>query len=51
MRICRFNRDRLGVVQDGEVFDLTGLLDLLPAQRYSLPQKDLLIESQSNPAT
>lgn len=51
MRICRFNRDRLGNVRDGEVFDLTGVVDLLPAQRYPLSQKDLLIESQSNPAT
>ena len=24
MKICRFNGDRLGVVQDGEVFDVTG---------------------------
>ena len=45
MRICRFNRDRLGIVRDGEVFDVTGVLDLLPAQRYPLPQKDLLVEA------
>ncbi len=45
MKICRFNGGRLGVVQDGEVFDVTSVLDLLPAQRYPLPQKDLLIEA------
>lgn len=45
MRICRFNGGRLGIVQDGEVFDVTSVLDLLPAQRYPLPQKDLLIEA------
>ena len=26
MKICRFNQDRLGVVQDGEVFDVTSVL-------------------------
>ena len=45
MKICRFNGGRLGVVQDGFVHDVTQVLDLLPAQRYPLPQKDLLIAS------
>lgn len=45
MKICRFNGDRLGVVRDGEVFDVSSVLELLPAQRYPLPQKDLLIEA------
>lgn len=44
MKICRFNGGRLGVVQEDLVHDVTSVLDLLPAQRYPLPQKDLLIE-------
>jgi 2-keto-4-pentenoate hydratase/2-oxohepta-3-ene-1,7-dioic acid hydratase in catechol pathway len=45
MKICRFNGGRLGVVHDGEVHDVSSVLELLPAQRYPLPQKDLLIEA------
>ena len=43
MKICRFNGDRLGIVHQGEVWDVTAVLDQLPAQRYPLPQHDLLI--------
>ena len=45
MRICRFDGGRLGVVQDGWVYDVSSVLELLPAQRYPLPQHDLLIEA------
>lgn len=45
MKICRFNGGRLGVVLHDEVLDVSAVLDLLPAQRYPLPQKDLLIEA------
>ena len=45
MKICRFNAGRLGIVQDGLVHGVSQVLDLLPAQRYPLPQKDLLIEA------
>ena len=45
MKICRFNGDRLGIVQDGEVADVTHVLDLLPPQRYPLPRHDLFIEA------
>jgi 2-keto-4-pentenoate hydratase/2-oxohepta-3-ene-1,7-dioic acid hydratase in catechol pathway len=45
MKICRFNGGRLGVLHEGLVHDVTSVLDLLPAQRYPLPQKDLLIEA------
>jgi 2-keto-4-pentenoate hydratase/2-oxohepta-3-ene-1,7-dioic acid hydratase in catechol pathway len=45
MKICRFNGGRLGVVRDGRVHDVTALLDQLPAQRYPLPQWDLLVEA------
>ncbi len=43
MRICRFNEDRLGVVKDGLVFDVTAALNVLPANRYPLPSFDPLI--------
>ena len=45
MRICRFNGGRLGLVRGDKVIDVTPVLDLIPAQRYPLPQKDLLIEA------
>ena len=45
MRICRFNGGRLGLVRGDQVIDVTPVLDLIPAQRYPLPQKDLLIEA------
>jgi 2-keto-4-pentenoate hydratase/2-oxohepta-3-ene-1,7-dioic acid hydratase in catechol pathway len=43
MRLCRFDRDRLGVVEDGTVRDVTAALDVLPAYRYPLPAGDPLI--------
>ena len=44
MKLCRFDGGRLGVVQDGEVIDVSAVLEHLPAQRYPLPRHDLLIE-------
>lgn len=43
MKLCRFNDNRLGCVQGVRVFDVSSVLDLLPAQRYPLPQNDLLV--------
>lgn len=43
MRICRFNKDRLGVVEGGAVFDVTAALDVLTASRYPLPSFDPFI--------
>jgi len=43
MRICRFNKDRLGVVDGGSVFDVTAALDVLPSSRYPLPSFDPFI--------
>jgi len=43
MRLCRFGEDRLGMVEDGSVRDVTAALDVLPAYRYPLPQFDPLI--------
>lgn len=43
MRICRFNDDRLGVVEGATVRDVTAALDTLPEYRYPLPSHDALI--------
>jgi 2-keto-4-pentenoate hydratase/2-oxohepta-3-ene-1,7-dioic acid hydratase in catechol pathway len=43
MRICRFGKDRLGVVEGEQVRDVTSALDVLPSSRYPLPRHDLLM--------
>lgn len=43
MRICRFNDDRIGIVRDNRIQDVTDVLNALPAVRYPLPRHDLLI--------
>jgi 2-keto-4-pentenoate hydratase/2-oxohepta-3-ene-1,7-dioic acid hydratase in catechol pathway len=44
MRVCRFDDNRLGVVDGGHVRDVTAALDVLPSCRYPLPAGDLFIE-------
>jgi 2,4-diketo-3-deoxy-L-fuconate hydrolase len=43
MHLCRFNAERLGVLEDGLVFDVTAALDVLPSASYPLPRFDPLI--------
>jgi len=43
MKICRFNHDRLGLVTDDGVYDVTNALGKLPAARYPFPRHDALI--------
>jgi 2-keto-4-pentenoate hydratase/2-oxohepta-3-ene-1,7-dioic acid hydratase in catechol pathway len=43
LRLCRYDENRLGVVRDGVVHDVTGVLERLPAVRYPLPGFDPLI--------
>ena len=43
MRLCRFNDDRLGLVEGSTVRDVTAALDALPAYRYPFPRHDLLM--------
>jgi 2-keto-4-pentenoate hydratase/2-oxohepta-3-ene-1,7-dioic acid hydratase in catechol pathway len=43
MKICRYDDDRLGIVQDGEVLDVTKALEAIPGQRWPLAQGDPLI--------
>ncbi len=45
MKICRFDDNRLGLVQGDTVLDVTAALDALPAYRYPLPRTDQLIEN------
>jgi 2,4-didehydro-3-deoxy-L-rhamnonate hydrolase len=44
MKLCRFDADRLGVIVDGRVFDVSDLLDALPRDSWPRPQTDALIE-------
>lgn len=43
MKICRFNHDRLGLVTDEGVYDVTNALGKLPAAHYPFPRHDALI--------
>ena len=44
MRLCRFNDNRLGIVEGSTVRDVTAALDVLPEQGYPFPAHDLLVE-------
>src|SRR3982750_575578 len=43
MKICRFNDNRLGLVADGGVRDVTGALAKLPSATYPFPRHDVFI--------
>lgn len=43
MLICRFNRDRLGLVEGERVYDVTAALDHLPVERWPAAPGDPLI--------
>lgn len=43
MKLCRFNQDRLGLVEGDAVYDVTAALDGLPAMRWPLPWGDPLV--------
>ena len=43
MRLCRFDNERLGLVDGDAVRDVTAALDVIPACRYPLPEYDLLM--------
>ena len=45
MRIARFDDDRVGIVQDDGIHDVTSALDALPSHRYPFPRHDVLIAS------
>jgi len=43
MRICRFNDNRLGIVDGARVRDVTAALEVIPPARYPFPTHDALI--------
>jgi 2-keto-4-pentenoate hydratase/2-oxohepta-3-ene-1,7-dioic acid hydratase in catechol pathway len=43
MKICRFDKNRLGIVQGDQVLDVTGALEGIPQQRWPIAQGDPLI--------
>ena len=43
MKLCRYDDDRLGLVEGESVFDVSAALELLPAQHYPLRPGDPLI--------
>jgi len=43
MSLCRFDKNRLGIVQGGEVLDVTKALEAIPGQRWPLAPGDPLI--------
>jgi 2-keto-4-pentenoate hydratase/2-oxohepta-3-ene-1,7-dioic acid hydratase in catechol pathway len=43
MKLCRFDKDRLGVVQGDQVLDVTGALSVIPEQRWPIAPGDPLI--------
>lgn len=45
MKLCRFDDNRLGVVEDESVRDVSAALEVLPRFAYPLPKFDLLIAS------
>jgi 2,4-diketo-3-deoxy-L-fuconate hydrolase len=47
MRLCRFGDNRLGLVGEDRVVDVTAALDGLPSYRYPLPRHDPLIANLS----
>jgi 2-keto-4-pentenoate hydratase/2-oxohepta-3-ene-1,7-dioic acid hydratase in catechol pathway len=43
MRLCRFDNERLGLVEGDTIKDVTAALEVLPTSRYPFPQHDVLI--------
>ena len=43
MQLCRFDNDRLGLVEGDTVRDVTAALDILPRHGYPLPRYDPLV--------
>ena len=43
MKLCRFDNDRLGLVEAGDIVDVSSVLDALPRHRWPVPLGDDLI--------
>jgi len=48
MKLCRFDDDRLGLVDGSEVLDVSAALETLPVRRWPQPPGDALIASFDN---
>ena len=42
MKLCRFNANRLGIIEGDTILDVSAALDVLPTVSYPLPNHDLL---------
>lgn len=45
MQLCRFGNDRVGVVRQQQVYDVTGVVEKLGSFSYPLPRFDILIDA------
>ncbi len=45
MHICRFNQNRLGLVENGRIYDVTAALDVVERPSWPYPQGDVLIQN------
>lgn len=45
MRLCRYNDNRLGLVDGDQIADVTAALDVIPRYSWPLPAGDLLIQN------
>lgn len=45
MKFCRFNDNRVGVVRDDVVYDVTAALDDLPSYNYAFPRGDAIVSN------
>lgn len=45
MKLCRFNDDRLGLVDGEAIIDVSGALEVIPGARWPRPQGDALVAS------
>ncbi|WP_247402492.1 MULTISPECIES: fumarylacetoacetate hydrolase family protein, partial [unclassified Bradyrhizobium] len=43
MRLCRFNDDRLGLVEGSTIYDVTSSTETLPSRRWPFPMGDALV--------
>jgi hypothetical protein len=43
MRLCRFDDDRLGLVEGDVVYDVTGAIEAVPPFRWPIPMGDALV--------
>ncbi len=53
MKICRFNhnrvgQNRIGIVREDSIYDVTPVLEALPSHRYPIPLGDQMIDNLSN---